>query len=160
MILQAMGPTTASESEFFAPNPLEKASLFPGVKPHPKPSSKRIENASLATRFSHLWVGVHDPPSPGPNNLHLKPHCSHPTPRLGPGMHKQYSFCEKCKAVPFKLHFWSPAFKPHCSHIAATGSMIAFKPHCLHPACFTISPEFQKFKSVQNHCQNTSKTFR
>ena len=31
------------------------------IEPHPKPSSKRVENASLATFFRHLQGGVHDP---------------------------------------------------------------------------------------------------
>ena len=41
---------------------------FHKSKPHPKPSSKRFENASLETRFNHLWGGVHNPSSPGLNN--------------------------------------------------------------------------------------------
>ena len=35
------------------------------IEPLPKPSSKRIENAALASFFGRLWGGVHDP-------VHLK----------------------------------------------------------------------------------------
>ena len=31
------------------------------IETQPKPSSKRIENASLASYFGRLWGGVHDP---------------------------------------------------------------------------------------------------
>ena len=45
--------------------------------------SKRVENAPLTTLFNHLRGGVHDPPSPRPNILRLKTHCSHPLPAVG-----------------------------------------------------------------------------
>ena len=35
------------------------------IEAQPKPSSKRIENVSLASFFGRLWGGVHDP-------VHLK----------------------------------------------------------------------------------------
>jgi hypothetical protein len=67
-----MDPTIAFEVEFLATNLFaKKSTLFPEIEPHPKPSSKGIENASLATLVSHLWGGVHDPPSPGPHNYIL-----------------------------------------------------------------------------------------
>ena len=41
---------------------------FPRIEHHPKPSWKQTENVSLARLFNHLWGGVHDPPSLGPNS--------------------------------------------------------------------------------------------
>ena len=43
----------------------------PETEPHPKPSSKHVENASLATLFIHLKGGVHDTASLGPNTTVL-----------------------------------------------------------------------------------------
>ena len=48
-----------------APCPCQMMSLLPHknaeAEPHPKPSSKHVENASLTTHFHHLKGGVHDP---------------------------------------------------------------------------------------------------
>ena len=48
---------------------------FPRIEHHPKASSKQTENVSLAKLFNHLWGGVHDPQSLGPNIFHIKPFC-------------------------------------------------------------------------------------
>jgi len=45
----------------------------PETEPHPKPSSKHIEIASLAIFLSHLNGGVHDPASLGPNIVVIQP---------------------------------------------------------------------------------------
>ena len=35
---------------------------IPEIETHPKPSSKRVQNVSFQTFFSHLKGGVRDPP--------------------------------------------------------------------------------------------------
>ena len=80
MILQALGPITSFEASLFAPNPLAGSPpsfpKIPGIEPHPKPSSKPIENASLATLFARgvicgvgIWSSYMILQALWPNNL-------------------------------------------------------------------------------------------
>ena len=153
MILQALGPITSFEASLFAPNPLAGSPpsfpKIPVIETHPKPSSKPIENASLATLFSHLWGGVHDPPSPGPNNLHLKPHCSHPTPSSRGFPLPQDSWNQHPSKIPGIEPHPKPSSKPIENASLATlfshlwggvhdppspgPNNLRLKPHCSHP---------------------------
>ena len=57
-----------------------------------------------------LQAGVHDPPSPGPNNLRLKPHCSHPTDST-----KSVELHEYQTVHSVGVNFW--LLKPHYSKV-------------------------------------------
>ena len=87
MILQALRPLAALEVCFSHPTPKTgNPQSFPQntrIEAHPKPLSEQLENSPLTIFINHVWGGVHDPPSPSPKILRLKPHCSHPTPAVG-----------------------------------------------------------------------------